>query len=172
VRTSTGLVEESRYEELFDRYITHVSLWVKGERHRDPMTGRYEEPDETLFKRVEDILEVKDAKEFRRNLISVVAAYAIDHPGERMDPEKIFPRYLERVKEAYFTERRSFVAAMLRDMLVLLSDETESTSQQLEPDRKRDAQAAVERLISAAGYCKLCARESLGELLRARYADA
>ena len=36
VRNSTGLVEESRHEQLFDRYITHVSLWLKGERIRDP----------------------------------------------------------------------------------------------------------------------------------------
>jgi serine protein kinase len=151
----------------------HVSLWVKGERHRDPMTGKYEEPDETLFRRVEDILEVKDAKEFRRNLISVVAAYSIDHPGERMDPAEIFPRYLERVKESYFTERRSFVAAVIRDMLVLLSEGTQQHNEQvLDGDRRRDAQAAVDRLLAGYGYCKLCARESLGELLRSRYADA
>jgi serine protein kinase len=174
VRTSTGLVEESRYEELFERYIMHVSLWVKGERYRDPLTGRYEDPDETLFKRVEDILEVKDAKEFRRNLISVVAAYAIDHPGQPMDPAEIFPRYLERVKESYFTERRSFVAAMIGDMLTLLADNPQAQAQALgmPSDRRRDAQAAIDRLLSSYGYCQLCARDSLGELLRARYADA
>jgi predicted Ser/Thr protein kinase len=188
VRNSTGLVEESRYEELFDRYIMHVSLWVKGERHRDPLTGKYEEPDETLFRRIEEILEVKDTKEFRRNLISTVAAYAIDHPGARMDPLEIFPRYVERVKESYFTERRSFVAAVIRDMLTMLSTEAttatqsaETTAQQnqlqaqiqaLDADRRRDAQSAIDRLLSEWGYCKLCARESLGELLRARYSDA
>jgi len=171
VRTSTGLVEESRYEELFDKYITHVSLWVKGERHRDPHTGKYEEPDETLFKRVEDILEVKDTKEFRRNLISVVAAYSIDHPGARMDPAEIFPRHLERVKEAYFTERRSFVADVVRDMLTLLSPDNTGQVAGLEADRRRDAQAAVDRLINNFGYCPQCARACLGELLRARYAD-
>jgi serine protein kinase len=171
VRTSTGLVEESRYEELFDRYVTHVSLWVKGERYRDPLTGKYEEPDETLFKRVEEILEVKDPKEFRRNLISAVAAYSIDHPNAKMDPAEIFPRYLERVKESYFTERRSFVAAVIRDMLVLLSDK-DSNPPTLASDRQRDAQAAIDRLLKGWGYCTLCARESLGELLRSRYLDA
>ena len=62
VRTSTGLVEESRYEELFERYITHVSLWLKGERYRDPHTGDYSDPDQKLLKRVESILEVKNAR--------------------------------------------------------------------------------------------------------------
>ena len=168
VRTSTGLVEESRYEELFERYVLQVSLWIKGERFRDPLTGRYEEPDETLFRSIEDILEVKDAKEFRRNLISMVAAYSIDHPGEPLDPQQIFPRYVERVKEAYFTERRGLIATMLRDILNLLSE----SPAVLEEERKRSAQAALDRVIANYGYCRDCARTSLGELLKARYADA
>ena len=170
VRTSTGLVEESRYEELFERYVLQVSLWIKGERARDPLTGRYEEPDETLFRSIEDILEVKDAKEFRRNLISMVAAYSIDHPGEPLDPQRIFPRYLERVKEAYFTERRGQIATMLRDMLNLLSEGTQQAV--LEEDRRVAAQAALDRFIGGYGYCRNCGRACLGELLKARYVDA
>jgi predicted Ser/Thr protein kinase len=147
-----------------------VSLWIKGERARDPLTGRYEEPDETLFRSIEDILEVKDAKEFRRNLISMVAAYSIDHPGEPLDPQHIFPRYVERVKEAYFTERRGLIATMLRDMLNLLSEGTQQAV--LEEDRRRAAQGALDRFIGEYGYCRNCARACLGELLKARYVDA
>jgi serine protein kinase len=171
VRTSTGLVEESRYEELFDRYVTQVSLWIKGERYRDPLTGRYEEPDETLFRNIEDILDVKDPKDFRRNLISIVAAYSIDHPGEKPDPTQIFPRHVERVKEAYFAERRGLIGTTLRDMLNLLSADT--TSQPvLEEDRRRAADSALTRVLNDYGYCRNCARSCLGELLKARYADA
>jgi predicted Ser/Thr protein kinase len=170
VRTSTGLVEESRYEELFERYVLQVSLWIKGERSRDPLTGRYEEPDETLFRSIEDILEVKDAKEFRRNLISMVAAYSIDHPGEPLDPQSVFPRYVEQVKEAYFTERRGLIATMLRDMLNLLSEGTHQAV--LEEERRSAAQAALDRLIGDYGYCRDCARACLGELHKARYVDA
>jgi predicted Ser/Thr protein kinase len=170
VRTSTGLVEESRYEELFDRYIMQVSLWIKGERNRDAMTGKYEDPDDTLFRRIEAILEVKDTKEFRRNLISVVAAYSIDHPGERLDPASIFPRHLERVKEAYFTERRGLIATILRDALSLISEASQQPI--LEEDRRRAAQTALDRFIRDFGYCQECARACLGELLKARYADA
>jgi len=170
VRSSTGLVEESRYEELFARYVTQVSLWIKGERYRDPLTGRYEDPDQTLFRNIEDILDVRDPKEFRRNLISVVAAYSIDHPGAKPDPAQIFPRYLERVKEAYFTERRGVIAAMLRDMLSLLSKTAPRTV--LEEDRRLAAQAALDRLLKDYGYCEHCARACLGELLKERYVDA
>src|SRR5262249_17032896 len=98
------------------------------------------------------------------------AAYAIDHPGEPLDPQLIFPRQLERVKEAYFTERRGLIATMLRDMLSLLSDGSPQTV--LEEDRRRAAQASLDRVIADYGYCRNCARACLGELLKARYADA
>ncbi|HEX2678040.1 MAG TPA: serine protein kinase PrkA, partial [Polyangiales bacterium] len=171
VRSCTGLIEESRNEELFDKYVTQVSLWVKGERFRDPLTGKYEDPDETLFKRIEGILEVEDAKEFRRNLISMVAAYAIDHPGQTPDPAHIFPRYLERVKESYYSERRGVVAAVIRDMLTLLSNDDDARAS-LSNEARVQAEAAIERMVKDFGYCKLCARSCLGELQKAHYADA
>jgi serine protein kinase len=164
VRTSTGLIEESRYEQLFERYITHVSLWLKGERYRDPITGEQADPDQNLLKRVETILDVKNADEFRRNLINLVAAHAIDHPGEAIDHTLIFPRYLDQVKEAYFLEHRGQISATINDMLALLSG-AEGT---LEADARTRAQQAFERL-RAMGYCEKCARAALDELRRERY---
>jgi predicted Ser/Thr protein kinase len=165
VRASTGLVEEGRYEELLDRYVAHVSLWNKGERYRDPITGDYSDPDRTLLQRVEGILEVKNAEEFRRNLINTVAAHAIDHPGEAMDYARIFPRYLEQVKEAYFTEHRSHIAGLIGEVLAFLSPHASSLS----PEAQTRAARSFERL-QATGYCKLCAPAVLGELLSERYA--
>ena len=166
MRSSSGLVEESQYEDLFGRYVTQVSLWVKGERYRDPVTGKYEEPDQTLFKRIEGVLDVGDAEEFRRNLISIVAAHALDHPGEPLDHAAVFPRYVERVKEAYFGERRGQIGALIRGMLALLSDAGDS----LDAPLRREAQAALSSLHGR-GYCDHCARAALGELLKERYAD-
>ena len=170
VRASTGLVEESRYEELFERYVMQVSLWVKGERYRDPHTGKYEEPDQNLFNNIEEILEVDNPQDFRRNLISVVAAYSIDHPGVKLDPAQIFPRYLDRVKESYYSERRGLIATTLRDMLNLLQDDTSRAP--LEKDKEEAAQLALTNILGQYGYCRNCAKSCLGELLKERYADA
>jgi predicted Ser/Thr protein kinase len=164
VRTSTGLVEEARHEQLFERYIMHVSLWLKGERHRDPITGDYADPDQGLLKRIESVLEVKNAEEFRRNLINMIAAHAIDHPDHEIDHARIFPRYLEQLKESYFLEHRGQISDLLSDMLALLSDSGDA----LEPEARALAQQAFERL-QAQGYCPKCARAALGELLRERY---
>ncbi|MGD8860181.1 MAG: serine protein kinase PrkA [Myxococcales bacterium] len=165
VREATGLVEERAYGDLFDRYVTHVTLWVKKERYRDPVTGEEGEPDETLMKRVEQILGVDDAEEHRRNLINMIAAFAIDHPDEEIVNARIFPRPLEQVREAYFAERREQVASTIDGMLKLLSESDEK----LEPAAESAARAAVGRL-EAMGYCHKCAREALAEVRRERYA--
>jgi predicted Ser/Thr protein kinase len=165
LRSSTGLVEESRYQELFERYVMHVSLWVKGERYRDEVTGEYSDPDQNLMHRIEEILDVSDEREFRRNLINLVAAHAIDNPGQRVDHTRVFPRYLEQVKEAYFGERRSQLATIVSDMLALLSEQARG----LEREARQQAQRALDRLKKDYGYCDACARASLDELLRERY---
>ena len=41
---ASGLVQEEQYAELFDRYVQHVSVWVKKERLYNRVTQRYEEP--------------------------------------------------------------------------------------------------------------------------------
>ena len=164
LQTATGLVEEARHEGLFDRYVGHVSMWLKGERYRDPVTGDLSDPDPGLLKRVEAVLEVKNAEEFRRNLINVIAAFAIDHPNAPLEPGRIFPRYLEQLKESYFLEHRGQIAALIADMLATLSD----GAQTLAPEPRKLARAAVDRLLGA-GYCPNCARAALGELFKERY---
>ncbi|MFI5306171.1 MAG: serine protein kinase PrkA [Polyangiales bacterium] len=165
VRRATGLVEESRYLQLFDRYIQHVSLWLKGERYRDPVTGEQVEPDQGLLKRIEVIFEVKNVDEFRRNLISMIAAQAIDHPDDPIDHAQIFPRHLEQVKAAYFLEHRGQIADIVSDVLKLVS-EGESA---LQPEARSRAQQMLAG-FEAAGYCKRCAPAALGELRKERYA--
>lgn len=165
VRSATGLVEEARYEQLFERYVNQISLWLKGERERNAITGEYANADESLLKRVEVILEVENPDEFRRNLVSMIAAHAIDNPDQALDHKQIFPRYFEQVRESYFREHRVQIAAMINDMLVLLSD----SEQRLTPEASAQAEPALTRMLEL-GYCRKCARTSLGELVRERYA--
>ena len=56
---SSGLVDDVQYTDLFERYVQHVSVWVKKERIRNRVTGEYEEPDEKMMREVERLLETK-----------------------------------------------------------------------------------------------------------------
>ena len=46
---SSGLVDDQQYDDPFECYVQHVSVWVKKERIRNRHTGEYEEPDENTF---------------------------------------------------------------------------------------------------------------------------
>lgn len=165
-RRATGIVEETQYLELFERYVTHVSYWIKNERVYNRVTGKHEEPDLELMKSIEKTLEVEDADNFRRDLISGVAAWAIDHAGEKAEYSRLFPRHIQRVRDSYYKERRVRLATIASDVLATLAEETGS----IDADRRAvasDTFAALERV----GYCKHCARDAIAELIKARYTE-
>jgi putative MATE family efflux protein len=154
---ASGLVDESQYGELFDRYVQHVSVWVKKERIRNKLTGDYEEPDEKLMREVERMLDLKgDAQETRASMLSAVAAWAIDHPGNKVDPAVVFPHYLKRIRDTIFGEKRTSVAQRARDIVIVVREE----GQGLADDRKRDAQATIQRMVDQFGYCPSCAADA------------
>ena len=170
-RTSTGLVEETQYLDLFDRYVSHVSYWVKGERVANRMTGEYEDADEKLLRSVEDMLDVPDGARdtFRKDLISTVAAHAIDNPGAAVNYTVVFPRHLTKLREASFGKRKKQLMGIAADVIVVLSGEEREITQ-IGPERERLARTTLER-IESRGYVAASARDAVGELLRRRYSD-
>src|SRR5580658_1068714 len=57
---ASGLVQEEKYAELFDRYVQHVSAWVKKERLYSRVTQKDEEPDEKVMAEVERLIDLKE----------------------------------------------------------------------------------------------------------------
>lgn len=165
---STGIVEESQYRDLFDRYVQHVSVWVKKERIRNKLTGQYEEPDAALMSEVERLLDVKGgADEFRKQMISTIAAWAIDHPGKPVDPTVVFPQHLKKMQDAILGERRPLVAQRAKDLEVLVRDDGIG----LDMTRRRQAEQTLSDLIDRHGYCRDCAADAASALVRRRFAD-
>ncbi|EYF07916.1 PrkA family serine protein kinase [Chondromyces apiculatus] len=176
MRAASGLVEEGRYAELFDRYIHHVTVWVKGEKIRNPHTGDFEQPDERMMREVEGLLGTQGRHEdHRRGLISSIAAWAIDHPGEKVVNETVFPHLLRKLRDTVFRDRRQGVALVVRDLCTFLRDGKEQRPRdpawgELREEQRRNARAALERLRQM-GYCDNCALDAATALLRARYAE-
>ncbi len=167
VRSASGFIEEERYGDLFGRYITHVSTAVKGEKIRNPVTGKDEPPDEKLMSEVENLLGVDgEAKDYRHTIISLIAAWAIDNPGLAPRHEEIFPGYVDRLQTAAFERLRKPFSALLRDLITLLRDEGKG----LAPSQLKEAEQVVERLFGL-GYDRHCGVDAVSALLRDRYAD-
>ena len=169
VRTSMGLVEERRYLEQFERYLTQVSCWVKHERYHNPVTGQYEDADEELMTEVERSLHVETGKgsaaDFRREIIAKVGAWSLDHPEQKPDYEQIFPRPLTELREAFFAERRKVVRKINEDILIYIVDGPGRMS----PDAAAASRRTLETLQSRFGYCEHCAKDAVLALVRKRY---
>lgn len=169
-RGSTGLVEETQYLELFDRYVTHVSYWVKGERVENPVTGDYEDPDTQLFENVETMLGVEEGARdgFRRDLISAVAGHFIDNPDESVDYAKVFPRHHAKLREASYQKLKKQLAEIAADALSVLAGD-EPRIERMGPEREAKARETLSALYARHGYAEPSASDALEELLRRRY---
>ena len=166
--TASGFIDEARYAELFDRYVQHVSIWVKKERIRNRVTGDYEEPDEKLMREVERLLDVKgDVEDARKQMISGIAAWSLDHPGSKIDTATVFPHVLRRMREAILGDRKPAVARLTRDLVILVREDAVG----LDMQRKKDAEEAMERLTTRFKYCRNCAADAASTLLRRRFAE-
>ena len=165
-RRASGLVDEARYGELFDRYLNQVGAWVESEKLRNPITGSYEDPDERLMDEVEKLLGApEEATVWRQSLMSRVAAWAIEHPGRPVERERIFDEELRRLREAAFREQRDVLARLCRDLVVLVREEGVG----LDDGRRRLAGEFVESLSSRYGYQPAAAADAAVVLLRERF---
>jgi len=106
----------------------------------------------------------------------MIAAWAIDHPGQRVVNAVVFPQQIRKLREAVFTERRKAVALMCRDLVAILRDRVNDGKREepvlggLREEQRKNALAALARLESM-GYCERCALDAGSALLRARFAE-
>lgn len=176
LRVASGLVDEARYSDLFDRYITNVSVWLKGEKIRNPITGDHENPDERMMREVEGLLGIKVKNdEYRKGLISQIAAWAIDHPGQKIVNQVVFPEQLRKLRDTVFADRKKVLGSIVRDLIGLLRQRTSGEARDAEAGALREEQrkvalAALERL-KGMGYCERCALDAATSVLRSRFAE-
>ncbi len=182
MRSASGLVDETRYGELFDRYVQHVGAWVKGEKIRNSHTGDFEGADERMMREIEGLLGMRGKHEdHRRGLIAMIAAWAIDHPGEKVVNAVVFPQQIRKLREAVFTERRKAVALLCRDLVAILRDRANHKARGqgareepllggLRDEQRKNALAALDRMVGM-GYCESCALDAGSALLRARFSE-
>ncbi|MEQ9496365.1 MAG: serine protein kinase PrkA [Deltaproteobacteria bacterium] len=170
VRTSMGLVEEAKYEELFTKYIVHVSHFVKKEKLLDKITGKYVDPDTELMSEVESLIlaEGESRDDFRHSIINRIGAWSLDHQGDKPNYRELFAGYIDKMESDYFAKQRKVIAKNLRALLDLLVDENDKN---VRDETRKAAERTIEVMESRFGYAKPCTAECAAYLLKARYAD-
>ena len=171
IRDSIGLVTESQYEDLFERYVRSVSSWLKGEKVPNRITGASERPDEERMAEVEALIK-PDGEErfaFRRGLISAIGAWRLDHPSEkRMLYAQVFPELFRRLRDHFFENRKQTLRRNKENVLRFLAAEDTS---RLEAKDRAGVEEMLRNMRERYGYCENCAKDAIVLLMRRRYAD-
>jgi len=168
VRESMGLVSESQYRDLFERYVQTVSAWVKGERVMNRLTGQSEKPDEGRMNEFESFVMPKgdDAREFRKSLISTIGAWRIDNPVADVDYARIFPDLFKRLSDHFYEERKRTLKHNAENILKYSSDERGS----LTPKEQAQVRSTLDAMQKQYGYTDSSARDAVVFLMKKRYA--
>jgi predicted Ser/Thr protein kinase len=154
VREALGLVDEERYQELFRKYVIHVSHVLKGERLFDPVTGEATEPDEKLLSELESTMvpdvRGKDARrKHRADMLSRIGAWALSHPNEDPAYDEIFSDYFALMRESYHQKQKEAVTKSIQKMLTLLAEDDEQLADEptLSATEARKARHALEVML-------------------------
>jgi serine protein kinase len=166
VRASVGLVEESEYARVFDRYVNHVMNALKKEKVREQSTGRMVDPDEQMMKEVERTLEITGrSEEFRQSLIAKIGAWSLDHRGQKPVLSVIFADLQRKLRDAYFEKHKKTIAKGIGELVMLLSGNESSLS----AENRTRAETALQTLVEKHGYSRESARDLVGALASLRY---
>jgi len=157
---ASNIFSQRQFEELWDRYVVHASTWIKGEKVLNPVTKKHEDPDEALMGRVETLLNVKDKKAFREEVINRIAADAIERGAGKSDYSAIFRNEIESLKAQAIKENIEKLKGIVQSALDVLRGEKGIEGVELEEVNK-----FLERLQEF-NYCPKCAKVALGYLMK------
>ncbi|MBI5502081.1 MAG: serine protein kinase PrkA [Deltaproteobacteria bacterium] len=164
VRNSSGLVEDERFPEMVDRYVKELRHWVKQERVVDKATGQERDADGSFMAQVEKWAGAgPDAAAFRNEVMTRIGAHRTEHPGKPVAVMQLFADMMRRIRRAVLDERRPQIHRMAERLLVYCDDPGAV------PAEERAATGTMlDVLLQKHGYCRHCAREAVGYLVRER----
>jgi predicted Ser/Thr protein kinase len=167
VRDSIGLYDSAQWEEFLKRYVQQISLVIKKEKQKNPITGKLEDPDFALIEEFEKIVDApEDTAErdaFRANIISQIGAWSLDHPREQVNYARVFPDFWKKMEKHYYETQKSLLTKM-HDALLVYDSGKASDQEGAELAHK-----TVANMCSKLGYCDKCAKEVIIFLMRQRY---
>jgi serine protein kinase len=168
VRESIGLYDSAQWEDFLKKYVQQISLVLKKEKVKNPITGRMENPDFALISEFERIVEAPseptERESFRQNIISQVGAWSLDHLKEPMIYARVFPEFWRRLEKHYFSSQKALLAKMSNALLVYNTEEDDPHS-----EGGILARQTINNMKSKLGYCENCAREVITFLMKQRY---
>lgn len=123
VYDSMGLVEETEYDKRIDDYFKHVRAYVAGEKIQNPRTNQYDDPSVEVLEGMEKLMKLRESPDAsRRNLITKIAAYSLEHPKEKIDYHDIFADLFKNLRNSYYRDKAKPLIQLAQYILIYGTD--------------------------------------------------
>lgn len=158
IRAAMGLVTADSHAQAFERYMKHVSAWMKKEKIPNPITGKLADADVEVMGKIEKVLlaQGESPEEFRQSLISHIGAFRLEQPDQPVDYTMLFGGHLRRLQEDYFAQQRQVVKQLQTHYLQML----EGDDKQLNDKDKAKVKVLHDNML-AIGYNDASARQAI-----------
>jgi len=175
VRESLGLIDNRSYEDYISKYVAHINATIKGEKIKNTVTGKFEEPDKFTIKEFESNIHLKeDPETFRSHIISKLGAYALDNPGKEIVYTVVLDGISKQLKETFRNEQKKIIDQIGKNFLFFLAElEKDSNGKSGMTAESRDQiQTILDHLNEQFGYSERGAINCLQFLIKKRYDSA
>lgn len=157
-KEAMGLVTESEFERLLQRYALHASAWLKGDSIVDPSGKESGKADEGFLKGMEERWgRSGDGGLVRQEFLGRIAAYGLENPGTAVPYPRLFREQMELLARSYYAENR-------REMEKLLGAVLERLGGAEEGEQLEEVDQVLGELKRRFGYCDGCLAPALSSL--------
>ncbi|MCO4755936.1 MAG: hypothetical protein KC478_15760, partial [Bacteriovoracaceae bacterium] len=177
LRDSLGLVDNRSYEDYVSKYVLHINAQIKGEKIKNPVIGKFEDPDSYFIKEFESNIHLKeDPETFRSHILSKLGAYSLDNPGKEIVYSEVLDGITKQLKESFRNEQRKIIQNVGTNLVYYLSemngDADKPKRSGLSVEGRAQIETILEHLHANHGYTKKGAINCLKHLLKKRYDTA
>lgn len=170
VRESLGLVDERSYEDYVSKYILSINALIKGEKVKNLVTGKFEQPDSYFIKEFESNVHMNEVPErFRSSLIARLGAYALDHRGKPIVYAEVFDDLVHLLQESFRKEQKKIIDKIGKNLVLFLAEKKENVNHNISPEVRGQVAEVIRSLQEKYHYSETGAISSLQYLLKMRY---
>ena len=163
VYDSMGLVEETEYDRRVEDYFKHARAYVAGEKVANPRTGAFEDPSEEVLEGLEKLMPLREAPDaFRRNLMTRIAAYSLEHPKEKLNYHEICSDLFRNLRESYYKDKAKPLIQLAQYILVHGTED----SALIPPGERPKVERTLRVMREKYGYSDESAKEAIAFVLQ------
>lgn len=122
--SALNLYDENQYIKALQRYMRHVSAYLKKEKIQNEITGRQEDANETTMEEIEALMGASGNKrEIRERLVAKIASWKVERPTDELNFSKVFESELSTISKRIYESKEGEIKKIKSSMMMYGSED-------------------------------------------------